>query len=254
MKKTLSVVYSGGAYVLFLASFVYLIAFTMNLGPSHISGPASLPPLAAAAIDLVLITVFSLQHSVMARPGFKAWWTRTVPQYLERSTYVLIGSVMVVLLVVAWQPVAGDLWNITGPGMYSLLALSLMGYLLVPLCSFITDHFELFGLRQVAEYAFGWKQPKPEFKQSSLYKRVRHPMMVGWIVSFWATPHMTAGHLLFAATMTAYILIAIHFEERDLAERHGQAYRDYQARVPKLIPIPTAQSRALSTAEAEPFR
>jgi methanethiol S-methyltransferase len=246
MKNTLSVVYAVAAYVLFLGSFLYLIAFSMNVGPSWISGPASLPPLVAAAIDIGLITVFSLQHSVMARPGFKRWWTRTIPRHLERSTYVLIGSVMVVLVVAAWQPIGGDLWKATGAGMVALYTLAALGYLIVPLCSFLTDHFELFGLRQVAEYAFGWPQPKAEFQQRALYKRVRHPMMLGWMVSFWATPNMTVGHLLFASTMTSYILIAIHYEERDLANKHGQAYRDYQARVPKLLPIPSAEGAALA--------
>jgi protein-S-isoprenylcysteine O-methyltransferase Ste14 len=250
MKKILSVVYCATAYVLFLGSFLYLIAFSMDVGPSRISGPASLPPLLAAAIDLVLITAFSLQHSVMARPGFKRWWTRTIPQHLERSTYVLIGSAMTVLLVAAWQPIEGELWNVAGAGMIALYAVAALAYLMVPVCSFLTDHFELFGLRQVAEYAFGWPQPKPEFKQRALYKKVRHPMMLGWMVAFWSTPYMTVGHVLFASTMTTYILVAIHFEERDLAQRHGQAYRDYQARVPKLIPIPSAQGAALS-AETE---
>lgn len=246
MKKTFALVYGLTAYVLFLASFVYLIAFSVNLGPSQISGPASLPPFAAAAIDLGLITLFGLQHSVMARPGFKRWWTRTVPQHLERSTYVVIGSAMTALVAAAWQPIAGELWNVSGAGMVALYAMAAAGYVMVPVCSFLTDHFELFGLRQVAGYAFDWPEPKLEFKQHALYKRVRHPMMLGWMVAFWATPHMTIGHLLFAATMTAYILVAIHFEERDLANRHGQAYRDYQARVPKLIPIPCAEGVAVA--------
>lgn len=247
MKKTLSVIYGVSAYVLFLASFLYLVAFSVNLGPSWISGPASFPPLAAGAIDLGLITLFGLQHSVMARPGFKRWWTQTIPQHLERSTYLVIGSAMTALLVAAWQPIAGDLWNVSGAGMVALYALCALGYLMVPVCSFLTDHFELFGLRQVAEYAFGWPQSKPQFKQRALYKKVRHPMMLGWMVAFWATPHMTLGHLLFAAAMTSYILVAIHYEERDLANRHGQSYRDYQARVPKLIPIPSAGRAALAT-------
>jgi len=253
MKKTLSAIYAVAAYVLFLGSFLYLIAFSVNLGPSPISGPASLPPLAAGAIDLGLITLFSLQHSIMARPGFKRRWTRIIPQHLERSTYVLIGAVMTTLLVAAWQPIEGQLWKVTGGGMIALYSLAAAGYLMVPLCSFLTDHFELFGLRKVAEYAFGWLQPKAEFEQRGLYKIVRHPMMVGWIVAFWATPYMTAGHLLFAATMTTYILIAIHFEERDLANKHGQAYREYQARVPKLVPIPSAPAAVLA-AETEATR
>ncbi|MBZ5632788.1 MAG: isoprenylcysteine carboxylmethyltransferase family protein [Acidobacteriia bacterium] len=247
MKKLLSAVYSVVAYVLFLGAFLYLIAFSMNIGPSLINGPASLPPLAAGAIDLGLITMFGLQHSIMARPGFKSWWTRIVPQHLERSTYVLISAGLVALVPAAWQPIEGTLWMVSGAGMIALHTLALLGFLMVPLCSFLTDHFELFGLRQAAEHVFGWQQSKPEFKQRSLYKRVRHPMMVGFLVAFWAVPFMTVGHLLFTVTMSAYILVGIHFEERDLARKHGQAYRDYQARVPKLIPIPSAQGAALAT-------
>ena len=160
---------------------------------------------------------------------------------------------MTTLVVAAWQPIAGELWNVTGAGMFALYAVAALGYLMVPLCSFLTDHFELFGLRQVAEYAFGWPQPKSEFKQHALYKKVRHPMMLGWMVAFWATPYMTVGHVLFASTMTTYILVAIHFEERDLVQRHGQAYRDYQARVPKLLPIPSAGGVPLA-AETEATR
>jgi len=241
MKKTLSMVYGVGAYVLFLGAFLYLVAFYVNVGPSPISGPASLPPLAAAAIDVGLITLFGLQHSIMARPGFKSWWTRVIPQHLERSTYVLIAAGLVALIVAAWQPIDGQLWNVTGAGMVALYAVSALGFLMIPLCSFLTDHFELFGLRQVAEYAFGWQQSQPEFKQRALYKKVRHPMMLGFLVAFWAVPPMTVGSLLFAVIMSAYILIGIHFEERDLASKHGQAYRDYQAQVPKLLPIPTAE-------------
>jgi protein-S-isoprenylcysteine O-methyltransferase Ste14 len=251
MKKILSVVYGVAAYVAFLGAFLYLIAFYTNLGPSPIAGPASLPPLMAGAIDVGLIALFGLQHSLMARPGFKRRWTRVIPQHLERSTYVLIAAVLVILMVAAWQPIDGQLWKVTGTWMIALLAaLSALGWLMIPLCSFLTDHFELFGLRQVAEYAFGWPQPKAEFKQRALYKKVRHPMMLGFLVAFWAAPYMTAGHLLFAVTMTAYILVGIHFEERDLANKHGQSYRDYQARVPKLIPMLSTEGAGL-TAKSE---
>jgi protein-S-isoprenylcysteine O-methyltransferase Ste14 len=253
MKKILSLVYGVAAYVLFLGSFLYLIAFSMNLGPSRISGPASLPPLAAAAIDIGLIALFGLQHSFMARPGFKRRWTRIIPQHLERSTYVLISAVLVAVIPAAWQPIEGQLWNVTGAAMIALYAVSALGFLMVPLCSFLTDHFELFGLRQAAEYAFGWAESKAEFKQRALYKKVRHPMMLGFLAAFWAAPYMTVGHVLFASLMTAYILAGIHFEERDLAQEHGQAYRDYQARVPKLLPIPSAERTALA-AETEVTR
>jgi len=247
MKKTLSVVYGVGAYVLFLGAFLYMIAFYLNLGPSPIAGPASLLPLAAGAIDVGLIALFGLQHSIMARPGFKRRWTRIIPQHLERSTYVLIAALLVILIVAGWQPIEGDLWKVTGVWTIALLsAIAALGWLMIPLCSFLTDHFELFGLRQVAEYAFGWEQAKAEFKQRALYKKVRHPMMLGFLVAFWAAPYMTVSHLLFAVTMSAYILVGIHFEERDLARKHGQAYRDYQARVPKLLPIPSTEGATLA--------
>jgi protein-S-isoprenylcysteine O-methyltransferase Ste14 len=247
MKKTLSVVYGVAAYVLFLGAFLYLIAFYANLGPSPIAGPATLPPLAAVAIDVGLIALFGLQHSFMARPAFKRRWTRIIPEHLERSTYVLIAALLVILIVAGWQPIEGDLWKVTASWAIALLAaLTALGWLMIPACSFLTDHFELFGLRQVGEYAFGWPKPKAEFKQSALYKKVRHPMMLGFLVAFWATPYMTVSHSLFAVAMSAYILIGIHFEERDLAEKHGQAYRDYQARVPKLLPIPSAEGAGLA--------
>lgn len=236
MKKTLSVIYGLTAYVLFLGAFLYLIAFVMNLVPHSVSGPAALPPILAVAVNVILVALFGVQHSVMARAGFKRWWTRFVPPHLERSTFVLVATALAGALVIGWQPIAGDLWNVTGTAAYVLYAVSALGFLAVPAVSFLTDHFALFGLRQVAEYAQDQPPAKPVFKESAVYRNVRHPMMLGFLAAFWATPHMTAGHLLFAGLMTAYILTGIYFEERSLAEEHGQAYRDYQARVPKLLP------------------
>lgn len=236
MKKTLSVAYGVTSYVLFLGAFLYLIAFAWNVAPHAVSGPATLPPATAIAINIGLITLFGVQHSVMARPSFKRWWTRVIPKHLERTTFVLIATVMAGLIVLGWQPVEGDLWNVTGAAAIALYALSLLGWSAVPACSFLTDHFELFGLRQVWEYATGRAPSKPAFKERAVYKKVRHPMMLGLIVAMWSTPRMTAGHLVFAGAMTAYILVGIYFEERTLAAEHGQAYRDYQARVPKLFP------------------
>ena len=236
LRKTLSVVYAAGAYVLFLGAYLYLIAFAINIVPHSVSGPASLPPLQAALIDVALIALFGLKHSIMARPGFKLWWTRAVPRHLERSTYVLIATALVFAIVQFWQPIDGDLWNVSGAGMMALYAISLLGALGVPAFSFLTDHFELFGLRQAAEYALEIPGSAAEFKERGVYKKVRHPMMLAFLVAFWATPHMTVGHLLFAGLMTAYILTGIYFEERDLLRAHGKAYRMYQARVPKLLP------------------
>lgn len=240
MKKTLSVTYGLTAYVLFLCAFLYLIAFSLNLAPQSISGPATRPPLAAALIDLVLITLFGVQHSIMARPAFKRWWTRFVPPQLERSTFVLIATGLVALLIACWQPIEGDLWNVTGAGMILISAVSLLGYMAVPAVSFLTDHFYLFGVRQVAQYALDHAPSRPLFREKSIYRKVRHPMMLGFLVAFWAAPHMTVGHLLFATAMTAYILVGAYFEERTLAVEHGHAYRDYQSRVPKLLPWSSA--------------
>jgi methanethiol S-methyltransferase len=240
MKKTLSVLYGVSAYVLFLGAFLYLMAFTLNLIPNGVSGPASFPPVAAAMINVALILLFGLQHSIMARPGFKRWWTRFVPPHLERSTFVVIASGFVLLIVVAWQPIDGVLWEATGTPMIVLYALSVAGWLTVPVTSFLTDHFHLFGLRQVFEYAMGRKASPPVFKETAVYKKVRHPMMLGFLVGFWFTPLMTASHAMFAGLMTLYILAGIYFEERTLVHEHGNAYLDYQARVPKLIPIPGA--------------
>jgi protein-S-isoprenylcysteine O-methyltransferase Ste14 len=236
LKKIASVVYGTGAYVLFLGAFLYLIAFETNVVPHAISGPASLPPLAAALVDIALITLFGMQHSIMARPAFKRWWTRFVPAHLERSTFVVIASAIVIVIVQFWQPIAGDLWNVTGAGMIVLYTISLLGWLVIPATSFLTDHFELFGLRQVFEYAFDRPRSQAQFKERGVYKKVRHPMMLGFLVAFWATPHMTVGHLVFAGLMTSYILVGIYFEERDLVRAHGRAYREYQARVSMLLP------------------
>jgi protein-S-isoprenylcysteine O-methyltransferase Ste14 len=236
LKKTTSVVYAGSAYLLFLGAYLYLVAFATNVLPDSVSGPASLPPLHAALADIALITLFGLQHSIMARPAFKRWWTRVVPQHLERSTYVLIAAALVIVIVRFWQPIEGDLWNLTGAGKTALYAVSLLGWLGVPAFSFLTDHFELFGLRQVFEYAVERPTSQAAFKERGVYKKVRHPMMLAFLVGFWAAPHMTIGHLLFSGLMTLYILTGIYFEERDLIRAHGQAYRDYKTRVSMLLP------------------
>jgi protein-S-isoprenylcysteine O-methyltransferase Ste14 len=237
MKKTMSVVYGVAGYVLFLGAFLGLVAFTMNLTPYSVSRPAGMPPVAAAMVNVGLILLFGVQHSVMARPGFKQWWTKIVPPHLERSTFVVIASLLVILIVACWQPLDGELWRVTGPAMYILYGISLLGFLSIPVTSFLTDHFHLFGLRQVFEYAMGRQLSAPVFKERAFYKGVRHPMMLGFLVGFWTTPHMTVSHAMFAGMMTLYILAGIYFEERTLVHEHGNAYRAYQARVPKLLPV-----------------
>ena len=236
LSKTVSVIYGIGAYVLFLGAFLYLIAFETNVVTQSVSGMASLPAWLAVVIDVALISLFGLQHSIMARPAFKRWWTGFVPTHLERSTFVIIASVIVIAIVEFWQPIEGDLWNVTGAGAVVLYVVSLLGWFTIPVVSFLTDHFELFGLRQTLSYAFDRPQTQAQFKERGLYKKVRHPMMLGFLVAFWAAPYMTVGHLLFAGLMTAYILVGIFFEERDLVRAHGWAYREYQSRVSMLLP------------------
>jgi len=237
LKKIASLVYGAAAYFGFLGVFLYLVAFSMNLVPRSVSRAATEHPLVAVLVDVGLISLFGVQHTIMARPRFKAWWVRIVPRHLERSTFVLIASVIMGCIVWFWQPIDGDLWNLTGTGMFAVYAIAALGWLGVPATSLLTDHFELFGLRQVAEYALGLPKSKPEFKERGLYKKVRHPMMLSFLIAFWAAPHMTVGHALFAGLWTAYILTGIYFEERDLVYAHGAAYRNYQKRVPKLLPI-----------------
>lgn len=237
MKNTLSVVYSAVAYTLFLGAFLYLVAFALNLAPHSVSGEPTSPPAVAVLVNIALITIFGLQHSVMARPGFKRWWTQVIPKHLERSTFVMIAASLVIAIVELWQPIGGDIWRVSGTLAAVVLGISVTGWLVVPFTSFLTDHFELFGLRQVYEAVTGRPRTPQQFRERSLYKKSRHPMMLGFIVAMWATPHMTMGHLLFAGLMTSYILTGIYFEERDLVREHGAAYRDYQARVPKLLPL-----------------
>ena len=180
---------------------------------------------------------------------YKGSTSTVLHSYIPIFLFVLVATGLLVLLIVCWQPIAGELWNITGAGMLVVTAVSLLGYLAVPAISLLTDHFYLFGVRQVAQFALDRAPTRPQFRERSVYRKVRHPMMLGFLVAFWAAPHMTAGHLLFAATMTAYILAGIYFEERTLVAEHGHAYRDYQSRVPKLAPW---GSTADSPSAAEP--
>lgn len=194
----------------------------------------------ALAIDGLLVALFGVQHSVMARPRFKKWWTRIVPAPMERSTYVLAASLCLLLLVVAWRPICTTvLWDFSGSsGSAILVALSICGWLIVSSSTFMLDHFELFGLRQVWD-AFRQNDARPShFSTPAFYKVVRHPIYLGFIVAFWATPAMTVGHLVFALGMTAYILFAVRLEERDLVQMFGEAYRQYQRRVSMLLPLP----------------
>ncbi len=202
------------------------------------SGPVA-PAGQAVAIDLVLMTVFALQHSVMARPAFKRMWTRVVPEALERSVYVLLASLALILLFWGWRLLPAVVWSVPpGPVSLAVWALFWVGWATVLSSTFLINHFDLFGLKQVWEYRRSGVTPPPEFRTPLFYRVVRHPLYLGFVVAFWAAPVMSVGRLLFAATTTAYILVAIQLEERDLTAVFGDRYRDYRKRVSMLLPLP----------------
>jgi protein-S-isoprenylcysteine O-methyltransferase Ste14 len=238
-KRIAFFVYGSLSYVIFLATFLYAIGFIGNFGvPRTLDGAPSKPLWVALLIDAGLLTLFAVQHSVMARKWFKDWWTRMVPKPLERSTYVLFSSLALILLFWQWQPLGGVVWSIEDPvGRIVLHVLFAFGWALVLVSTFLISHFELFGLRQVWARLRGQELPSPVFRTPSLYKRVRHPIYLGFLLAFWAAPTMSVGHLLFAVATTGYILIGIFLEERDLMALFGEQYRRYREEVPMLIPL-----------------
>lgn len=236
------VVFVGGVvcYAAFLAAFLYLIGFVGDLGvPRSVSTGPLLPWSAALAQDLALLLAFGLQHSVMARPGFKRAWTRTVPAALERSAYVLCTCLVLVLLFLGWRPLPAPVWAVAaGPARAALWAVFALGWALVLASSFHLSHAELFGLAQSWRGYRGLAHREPAFRTPGLYRLVRHPLMLGFLLAFWATPRMDAGHLLFAMAMSCYILVGTRFEERDLRRSLGDEYAAYCRRVPMLLPLP----------------
>jgi protein-S-isoprenylcysteine O-methyltransferase Ste14 len=239
-----ALLYGIASYLVFLGAFLYAIGFVENLlVPKSIdSGPEG-PLGRALLVNALLLGLFAIPHSVMARPGFKRWWTRIVPAAVERSTYVLVSSLLLFLLYWGWEPMTGAVWTVEHPvGRIALQLVCAAGWALALWSTCVIDHFELFGLRQVYARLRG-TQPTPRaFMEPGPYRYVRHPLMVGFLVAFWATPDMSLGHLLFSIATTGYIVAATVLEERDLVAALGEPYRDYQKRVPMLLPRPPKRS------------
>ena len=230
--------YGVVSYAIFLATFLYAIAFVGGFAvPKILDGAATTPFTTALLINAALLGVFAVQHSVMARPWFKRWWTQMVPWAIERSTYVLFASLALALLFWQWRPLGGTVWAVDTPWLRTAIwALFAFGWLQVLAMTFYIDHFDLFGLRQVWLYLMGRQYTRVHFATPAPYRMVRHPLYLGFMIAFWAAPTMSITRLVFAVATTAYILIAIQFEEHDLAGEHGASYADYKRRVPMLVP------------------
>lgn len=238
MSKIASSIFSLIAYAIFFATFLYLIAFVGDLPFVPITvdrGPEG-PVVAAMIINLALIALFGVQHSVMARQGFKQAWMRIVPKQAERSIYVLAASTTLIVLVLFWRPIVGDVWNVTGVAATALWLVFAAGWLIVLLSTFLINHFELFGLQQAWLHFRQREAAAPQFRQPLFYKLVRHPIYAGFFLAFWAAPQMSLGHLLLAMGMSAYMLVGIRYEERDMAGLFGSDYENYKTRVGMLTP------------------
>lgn len=246
MKKALFLRYGIVAYIIFLATFCYAIGFVSSLWvPKHIDSVPRSPLGYAMMVNAALLTLFAVQHSVMARPAFKTWWTKIIPEPIERSTYVLLASLCLVVLFEYWEPMGGIVWQVeSGSVQIFLKAICLFGFAIVLISTFLINHFDLFGLRQ-AWFSFIGKKYEPlPFRTPFIYKHVRHPLYLGFMVAFWSTPTMTIAHLFFAIMTTAYMLIAIQFEESDLIRQFGARYSDYKNHAPMIIPFVNVSKRA----------
>ena len=257
MRRYLAFAYGLACYLLFFLSFLYTIGFVADVAvPKTIDGGLDGAEWAfwpSLLVNLALLALFALQHSGMARSGFKRWWTRIVPQPLERSTYVLLTSLVLIVLFWGWRPMPSVIWSVeAGAGRITLWGLQALGWGLVLYTTFLISHAHLFGVQQVHDFLKKRDLWEPDFQTPSLYRHVRHPMMIGFFFAFWTTPQMTAGHLLFAIATTGYILVALQLEERDLVAAFGDKYRRYRERVPMLIPWPKKKTPEVE--EAPPRR
>jgi protein-S-isoprenylcysteine O-methyltransferase Ste14 len=238
-------IYGAACYALFVGTFLYAIGFVEDLlVPKSIDSGSGGPVGTAILVNTALLSLFVVQHTIMARPAFKRWWTRTIPRPAERSTFVLATCLVLILMFWQWRPIEGHLWHIEHTaGRLLLYGLSFAGFGLVLYSSFLIDHFDLFGLRQVLLHLRGQPYRHVPFKTTWLYRLMRNPLMLGFLVAFWATPDMTWGHFLFAALTTGYIFMGVWFEERDLARHLGEPYREYRAHTPMLLPWPRPRRR-----------
>jgi len=242
-RRIAAFVYGVVCYLAFFATFLYAVGFMGNFGvPKTIDSGAEVPFLEALLINALLLGIFAIQHSVMARPWFKEIWTKLVPKTVERSTYVLFSSLALLLLFWLWQPMGGVVWSVENPiAQVAIYTIYATGLLTVLVTTFLINHFDLFGLRQVWLQLIGRPYKSLGFVTPGPYRYIRHPLYVGWLLSFWATPTMTAAHLVFALATSAYIFVAIQFEERDLARAHRE-YAEYRERVPMILPIRPAKA------------